>query len=305
LNPCTCDENNNIHCGGSNSIELKTIFHQMSTKLENGKKHFNGFSLNNTLIKELTENTFEDITFDEVWIYNMTNLSLIHTNAFEGMSSSLKEFSVSNTSLKNSPPNYDIFSAISSMVNITYAQISNSLIEEIPENAFKPLNGTQKNLSILNLNDNKITKIGNNAFEYLDSLTQLELDGNKLNHISENAFNFSKSSDKLLQLFLDRNSLNSSSFEKGAFDKFNRPTYIIFSFGHNLNNITYLDQHIFEEFMNNNNHSKIDSITIDCKDCRSFWLFQNEKYSKQLSFLKCSNSKAFSDENNFPECKHF
>jgi Leucine-rich repeat (LRR) protein len=191
------------------------------------------------------------------------------------------------------------------MVNITYAQISNSLIEEIPENAFKPLNGTQENLSILNLNDNKITKIGNNAFNHLNSLTQLELDGNKLDHISENTFNFSKSSDKLLQLFLDRNSLNSSSFEKGAFDKFNRPTYIIFSFGHNLNNITYLDQHIFEEFMNNNNHSMIDSITIDCEDCRSFWLFQNEKYSKQLLLLKCSNSKAFSDENNFPECKHF
>jgi hypothetical protein len=276
----------------------------MSTELKNGTKHFNRFSLNNTLIKELTENTFEDITFDTVKIYNMTNLSLIHTNTFEGMSSSLKDFSVSNTSLKNSPPNYDIFSAISSMVNIFYAGISNSLIEEIPENAFKLLNGSQ-NLAILNLNDNKITKIGNNAFNHLDSLTQLELSGNKLNHISENAFNFSKSSDVLLRLHLHKNSLNSTSFESGAFDKFNRPTHIFFSFGNNLNNITYLDQRLFEKFMNNNNHNMIDSIAIDCKDCRSFWLFQNKKYSKQLSFLNCSNSKAFSDKNNFPECKSF
>jgi hypothetical protein len=39
LNPCTCVKDN-IYCGGSNSTELKNIFHQMSTKLENGKKIF-------------------------------------------------------------------------------------------------------------------------------------------------------------------------------------------------------------------------------------------------------------------------
>jgi hypothetical protein len=27
LNPCTCNKNNNIYCGESNSIGLKTIFH--------------------------------------------------------------------------------------------------------------------------------------------------------------------------------------------------------------------------------------------------------------------------------------
>ncbi len=155
------------------------------------------------------------------------------------------------------------------------------------------------------MNDNKITKIGNNAFNHLDSLTQLLLDGNKLDHISENAFNFSKSSDKLFGLFLDKNPLNSSSFERGAFSKLNRPTYIIFSFGpFNFNNITYLDQHIFEEFMNNNQQNAISSNNIDCKDCRSFWLFQNKKLSQQLSLLKCSNYPIdFSDVNNFPDCK--
>ncbi len=153
------------------------------------------------------------------------------------------------------------------------------------------------------MNDNKITKIGNNAFEYLDSLTQLELDGNKLDHISEDAFNFSKSSDKLFQLFLDKNPLNSSSFERGAFNKLNRPTYIIFSFGFNFNNITYLDQHIFEEFMNNNQQNAISSNNIDCNDCRSFWLFQNKKFSQQFSLLKCSNSIDFSNVNNFHDCK--
>jgi hypothetical protein len=89
LNPCTCVKDD-IHCGGSDSTELKTIFHQMSTKLENGKKHFEAFNLDNASINELPENIFEDITFDGIWIRNAINLSLIHTNAFKGMISSLK-----------------------------------------------------------------------------------------------------------------------------------------------------------------------------------------------------------------------
>jgi hypothetical protein len=132
LNPWTCNKNNNIYCGESSSIGLKTIFHRMSTNLEKEKKHFKHFYLTNTEIKGLPEKAFEDITFDEIWINNATNLSLIHTIAFKGMNSILQKFLVSNTSLINSPPNYDIFLSISSMINITYTQISNSLIEEIP-----------------------------------------------------------------------------------------------------------------------------------------------------------------------------
>jgi hypothetical protein len=70
------------HNNNENSTELKTIFHQISTKLENIKKHFEAFNLDNTFINELPENIFEYITFDGIWIRNASNLSLIHTNAF-------------------------------------------------------------------------------------------------------------------------------------------------------------------------------------------------------------------------------
>ncbi len=297
LKPCTCSYEH-IDCGGSNPLDLKSLFHGLSTKLEKGKKHFKQLYLTNTAIKEIPEKAFEEITFDEIWFYNMTNLSLIHTNAFKGIDSELIEFSVFNTSLKNSPPNHDIFAAISSMGNIKMLQIFHCLIEEIPENAF---NGTQNNLTAINLYDNKITKIGNNAFKELNSLSYLDLKENKLDHISENAFSFSKSNDELFRLFLYKNSLNSSSFEKGSFNNLNRPTILILSDWEKLNNITYLDQQIFEEFLNKNKQNRIDSTSIDCNDCRSFWL---KKYDKQISDLHCSNYKAFSDAKNFPNCQH-
>jgi hypothetical protein len=63
LNLCICNnDQNRITCGGSNSIELKTIFHQLSTNLTNEKKHFKQFYLTNTAIKEIPENSFADIT---------------------------------------------------------------------------------------------------------------------------------------------------------------------------------------------------------------------------------------------------
>jgi hypothetical protein len=159
LNPCICNnDQNRITCGGSNSIELKTIFHRMSTNLTNEKKHSKQFYLTNIAIKEIPENSFEKITFEIIKIWNATNLSLIHTNAFKLMNSHLKAFQIINTSVKNCPPIHYIFPAISSMVNIESVFIGQTLIDEIPENAFRPLNGSQNNLTSLYFNGNKITK---------------------------------------------------------------------------------------------------------------------------------------------------
>jgi len=80
LKPCTCDRD--ISCGRNITIDLRNIFHYLSTTLNKDKKHFKAFSLNNTAIKELSENTFGDIIFDSLFIWNAPNLSLIHTKFF-------------------------------------------------------------------------------------------------------------------------------------------------------------------------------------------------------------------------------
>lgn len=305
LKPCICDEDV-ISCGGRETIPLKTIFHGLSPKLENSKKHFKQFYLNNTEINELPENTFEDITFEEIRIENALNLSSIHTKAFTANNLLLKTLTVSNTSLKNSPPDHNIFSAISQMVNIQTVVIKYSLIDEIPDNAFQSLNGTDIKFKFIDLSFNFIAKLGNNAFKNLPWLSDLQLENNEFDHISENAFNIGKPDSGIFHLSLHDCKLNSSSFEKGAFNNFNRSTFLHFDImGGKSNNITYLDRHIFEEFLKKDKRNQIELNTIDCNDCRSFWLVEYGENNTQINSMECSTSKLISDKSNFPDCVKF
>jgi hypothetical protein len=304
LKPCFCDSSV-IYCGGNETLDLKLIFHRISSELAEGKKHFKHFYLNNTSIKELVENTFEDITFEHIRILNVSNLSLIHKLAFSALNHSLNRIEISNTSLINSPPNYDIFTAMSSMVALEVLEISHSLIEEIPDNAFRPINGQQNNLSVINLYYNKINRIGDNAFQNLNSLSKLYIENNKIDHISDKALTFGKTleTENTFIIYLFGCLLNSSSFAIGAFNNLNRATWLYLSYRQIINNITYLDQHIFEPFLHNNKNNQIILNQLDCNDCRSFWLFKNTKLSPQISRLECANGKNFSESSNFSECK--
>jgi hypothetical protein len=107
--------------------------------------------------------------------------------------------------------------------------------------------------------------------------------------------------DKSFLLFLYRNSSNSFSFVKRSFNNFHRLTQLIFTYGFKSNNIIYLDQCLFEEFLNKNKKNRIDSNTINFNDCHSFWL---KKYSKQLYTLICSNNKGFLDNKNFADWQY-
>ncbi len=306
LKPCLCDKDV-ISCGGHNSINLKNIFHNLSTILKSDKKHLKGFFLNNTEVNELPENIFEDIIFETISIRDSKKFAKIHTKAFAKFESHIKDIYVYNTSLKSSPPDYDLFTALSSMANLETIFITNSMIEEIPDNAFRPLNGPQNKLYDIGLEYNKIKKFGNNAFKNLHFLNGLDLDHNSVNHIPKDAFSFNTTSKDIFDLYLQNLTLNSNSFEKGAFSNLNRPTFLHFNYGYQYksNNITYLDQHIFEEFLNKNNYSKIELYTIDCKDCRSFWLVKNDKFKPQIDSIRCSDLKPLTDENSFSGCEHF
>ncbi len=109
----------------------------------------------NAAINEIPESVFGDIIFDEISFYQGLNLTKIHSFAFEDSSLTVKEFTLAN----NDPPDYDLFKMMSSMVNVqritAFGCYYNNEIKEgskvsvIPEYAFIPLNGEQKNLTEL------------------------------------------------------------------------------------------------------------------------------------------------------------
>ncbi len=72
------------------------------------------------------------------------------------------------------------------------------------------------------------------------------------------------------------------SFESGAFSNLKRAAAIdMRPTGKNANGtekVTYLDQHVFEEFFSKDHRNEVKLLTIDCKDYRSYWLIKNDKY---------------------------
>jgi hypothetical protein len=111
------------------------------------------------------------------------------------------------------------------MPHLFHLSIFDTSITEIQDNAFRPLSGTQCNLTLVLIEDDKLKRIGNYAFEYWPSLAEFDLSNNTLNHISENVFNFRKSNRGLnlfLRISLFNNNFKTSSFEIGAFSKFKK-----------------------------------------------------------------------------------
>jgi hypothetical protein len=290
-----------ITCGGSQYYNLNHLFEYLSDKLTDDKKHFKKFYFNNTAITELKENTFFDLTFDEIEINWASNLTRINSNAFTTTNLVTKKFITNYTPLTSSSPDYDIFHMLSLMVNITRIDLYRTQITEIPPHAFKPLNGYQNKLTYLEFNNSPLKKIGNYAFYDLNSLEKLYFYVNQIDFIPSNAFNLRKPSQTHLEISIAHQQLNGSSFELNAFSNIQRPTRIWF---HENPKLNFIDENVFSSFLNSNSENRINFSydKLDCNDCRSYWLRNKINYLNKIEVLECSNQKKFLDTSNFANC---
>jgi hypothetical protein len=212
-----------------------------------------------------------------------------------------RSYSGQRTALTNSPPNYDLFHMLSSMINLEKVELYYTSITAIPSHAFQPVNGIQNNLTFVNFFSSLIEETGNNSFYHLNNLEYLSFFVNNLRSISKTAFNFKNNSNKKMRLHLEENNLNDTSFEIGSLINLKRPTEISLGFNPSL---TYLDQDIFQPFLDSNIGNKllIQYTHFNCDDCRSYWLRNNHKYSNRTDLTLCSNGKNYTDSSNFAKC---
>ena len=96
-------------------------------------------------------------------------------------------------------------------------------------------------------NANRIRKLGNNAFFWLNNLSMLVLTSNQLEYIPSNAFSFEKKSSNTLSLHLSFFLFDGSSFAVNSFTQFQRPT-VIPLYGNTR--LTYFHQDIFLPLFN-------------------------------------------------------
>ncbi len=302
--PCVCVDNE-ISCRGHERCNLTEIFRLFDQKLDENEKHFKSFILDNTTITELDENTFYDITFDEIAIFWNRELRFINSNTFGATRFVTKRLNIEYNPIENSPPDYDFFQMLNSMKNVHIILGQHLNITEIPSYAFGPDIGN--NLTFLGLPAAGIEKIGNYAFYELNNLEELDLDHNTIHFIPENAFTFKNYSDKNLLINLEgMYSLNSTGFEIGSLSNIKRPTILKLK---SNENITYLKEEVFKPFFEANVENRVqltDSYGkngIDCNNCKNYWLKKELKYFIRTDLIKCSNGKYFEDRTNFNGCQ--
>ena len=298
LKPCKFVKNEQaIYCGGNTDIDLKSIFHNFSKQLSNNEKHFKTFYLNNTYIKALEENTFSEITFDEIDIKGCDNLMNIDRYAFSTTDFITKGFWLfSNSKLSMDKTIFDI---LSSFVNIESIYLSDIGFTEIPSKAFRPLIGYQNNLKNLTFFQ-EITKIGSHAFFDLKNLSKLSILTRDLISIPDYAFEFEEFSDQLFLIQFVYNS-NFSAFNEKTLLNIRRPTQLEL---YNTNNAYYLEEKVFLPFLldNEKNTIKLTEVEVfDCNDCRNYWI-KNISYVNKRVTANCSNKKLFNDSDNFKNC---
>ena len=305
IKPCVCLEtigNHRLICSGNHTLDLVKVFQTLSHSLKGSEKHINIFHLNSTSVKELRENTFKDITFDEVSIESNKELKTIDENAFKGTESVIKYLDISNNPALHSPNN-SIFNLINKLPNLSILELQFNNISEIPSNAFIKLN----HLGTINLAGNSIKKLGHGAFSKLPNLGQV---GFEQVHFpfTDHAFQFEHKSNDPFLINLENNpDLTNSAFSEKTFLNINRHTQIRFGHGFqpgSSRHMIYLAEKVFLPFLFENDRNTIDmnGSEFDCTDCRNYWLKKNPNVLPRIYAIRCHNRKAFNDPGNFLNC---
>ncbi len=116
------------------------------------------------------------------------------------------------------------------MRNLNYVRIVTTNIIEVPQHAFRPLNGHLDKLKYTEIWSPRFQKLGNYAFYNLDSLSEVRFVHNSLDSIPSNAFHFPKESKENIDIYVDHTLLNASDIDFNAFSNIRRPASIIFNY---------------------------------------------------------------------------
>ncbi len=283
------------------------MFQVLSQTLAPNAKHFNSFKLNNSTMTELEENTFFDITFEEISLVWNKEMKHIHTKAFGSTSLVTKRLNIEFTPVENFPPNYNFFLFLSTLKNIEAIFCQGLNLPVIPPHAIQPAAGFMTNLIDISFISSKIAILGINAFYDLTNLEVIDLSKNNLQTIPANAFQFKSPATKNLEIDLNGMiSLIGTGFQVGSLLNIKRPTLLSLT---GDTKITYLDEKVFKPFLDSNPGNTIklipDSgliVSFDCDDCKNFWIKKDPKIHSRTDLTKCSNKKLFTDATNFAKC---
>ncbi|CAF3395285.1 unnamed protein product [Rotaria sp. Silwood1] len=253
-----------------------TSFNNIISSDDENAMHFDSFLLYNTTIKHLPENVFINITFKSLIFQDNFQLTTIDKNAFSYFKNHVEIFQTLNTNLSDSDT---IFSIIQQFRYLRRLSMHNDRLKYIPNYAFNHSHLTHIWFGLEYSNRSQpIATIGDYAFYNLPNLQFLRIFSPNLTKINKYALAQRNRSilnngiSNMLEIYLGGEMLNSTSFELTSLSRF-RNRFVFIRFYHT--NITYLDENVFQPFLESNPASLIDinptNVLFKC-DCRSAWI---------------------------------
>ncbi len=139
-------------------------------------------------------------------------------------------------------------------------------------------------------------------------MTFIGLCYSSIHSIPSEAFNYFRTeSNETLTIVIDGFLFNGTNIDTNALQNIGRPTVLRYNCFQISCQRYYLEQKIFQNFLNSNINNKIEPqanshLLIDCNDCRSYWITKNTKLIDRIEGLNCTNGKQLMDIENFQNC---
>ena len=290
-------------------FDLRSLFVQLSSILkdDNNQTHFDGFFLHNTRVLHLPENVFGQLTFSGVVFHKNPFLRSIDMNAFAGTREYLEVFQTFNTNLSETN---GVFHILKTLSHLRMVSMHDDQLQSIPDYAFNHTRLTDIWLGLeMGSTSQPIRQIGHYPFYHVPNLSTLRMFSPFLSKINKYALAQRNRStigaeDLSRMLFIQIGSplINGTSFEATSFTRFrNRPVFLRF---YNTS-ITYLDETIFQPFLETHPASLLDvknSQISDACDCRSEWIYRDycrDWRDSRVYGTSCCSSVFFRDCSSF------
>jgi hypothetical protein len=277
INPCEClqspkPHNFNIFCTG-----LK-ISDSVLDKFQSQKEvlNFRILYIQKTSLVNIKENTFENFTFEQIFIEDNKNLKSINSLTFGQLE--VKYLVIRN----NTQLNEEVFGLVEALSPNYTIELTGNGLKEITNDWFLGMNISAK---YLDLSYNEISSLKNlSVFESFPNLQQLSLDHNNIKNIDGlNFFSPTDGSEHSIEVFLNDNKLNENSF-KGLKSQSNVNVKLYLE----NNNFEKLEAKDFENFVNKSkNELYFGNNTFKC-DCKMKWVL---KYENSINNVWCVDTK--------------
>lgn len=264
-------------------------------------RHFSKIRLIASLDNDssLEENVFGDITFDE---FVGTNITKIHTNAFNKTAEKITLFDCSGCNLNNLLPNYDIRKMANQMYQLKYFFIRMN-VPNIPTHFIEPINDHKSKLFYISIGSPQNWTIWPRAFENLNDIVLIQFSRTTINRFEKGAFKFyNKSVDPVygFQIGFYKCDVNGEIFQNGSFDGLEKIDTAVQFYD---SDIDYLSEQAFSSLLDNRSSFITMSMPvievnskIQCLNCKNYWIIKQHRNVQQAYCKENPQVILFDDE---------